>query len=99
MGRDQVETYVDVSRETYEDFIRWAGSLLVRDVAQMFEPPIESFNDFSGTDIWPQSIAAKCLLVDEYHGSADPRPEDKRSTTWWRSETKIRQDWMEKWKK
>lgn len=88
---------VDVELSVYEAFIATYPDL-VRDVARMFEPPVESFNDFSGKDTWPESVVCCAKLETEWPdiGIIDPRPANKRPTFWWRANTKIRKDWLQK---
>ena len=52
-----------VSRDEYKKFVEEYSQRipLSFDVARMFEPPLESYNDFSDGDIWPYSIVAKCI--------------------------------------
>jgi hypothetical protein len=47
-----------VTKEEFEKFILSYPRPLDRDVAQMCEPPVVTYNDFS-LGVWPQSVVAR----------------------------------------
>lgn len=48
-----------VTREEYLAFINGYQNKLEFDCTGICEPPLESYNDFSGGKIWPYSMVAK----------------------------------------
>lgn len=56
-----------VSREEYLEFIASWPNKLWFDCTGVCEPPLGSYNDFSGGKVWPDSIVAKevrCWMSD-----------------------------------
>jgi|688.fasta_scaffold522165_1 hypothetical protein len=66
--------WVEVSKADFDRYISEYPLPLERDVTHICEPPMLTYNDFSGGKIWPQSIVAKAQLYDgsEYHGGRAP---------------------------
>ncbi len=55
-------TWKTVSKSEFNDFLIRYGEKLERDVTGICEPPMLSYNDFSGGKIWPESMVAKVIL-------------------------------------
>jgi hypothetical protein len=54
--------WTKVSNEEFKAFVAAYPHRLVADVAQMCDPPMLSYNDFSGGKVWPESMVAKAML-------------------------------------
>ena len=65
---------IQVNKEEFEQFISNYPNTLETDVAQFFEPPIKTWNDFTIAPKWPDSVVAFCELYDgsDYHGGMQP---------------------------
>ncbi len=48
-----------VNEATFNKFIFAYAGNLTTDIARMFEPPVMTYNDFSGGRVWPESAVAK----------------------------------------
>lgn len=55
-----------VNKEDFIYFVQNYGKPLERDVAQMFEPPLITYNDFSDGKVWPESVVAKIIMREAY---------------------------------
>jgi hypothetical protein len=51
--------FIEVSKEKYVEFVNNYPKELVFDVCGIREPPLGSYNDFSGGKVWPESMVAK----------------------------------------
>lgn len=51
--------FKEVSRDEYLAFIRTWPNKLEFDCTGICEPPLGSYNDFSGGKVWPESMVAK----------------------------------------
>lgn len=54
-----MKNYKIVSKEEFKKFIKEYPSELQKDVAMMCEPPLITYNDFSGGKQFPKSIVAE----------------------------------------
>lgn len=54
--------FKQVNKQDFYSFIESWPNKLNYDVAGMFEPPLASYNDFSGGKMWPESIVAKIKM-------------------------------------
>ena len=57
--------YVEVTQEVFDDFIWTFPRILTIYVTAICEPPMKSYNDFSGGLVWPQSVVAKVQLFED----------------------------------
>lgn len=56
------EKWKGVSREEFRSFLSRYKPKLVYDVCGVFDPPIGSYNDFSGGKAWPDSVVCYISL-------------------------------------
>ena len=65
--------FTQVSKDDFWLFVKSYPNKLETDVAGMYEPPIQSWNDFT-LGKWPESIVAYVNLYDgsEYHRFKHP---------------------------
>jgi hypothetical protein len=63
-----------VTKEEFDQFISSYPNTLETDVAQMFEPPLKTWNDFTIAPKWPDSVVAFSKLYDgsDYHDGMQP---------------------------
>ena len=61
-------TWEKVSTEELEDFVASFEGPLDVHVSNMCEPPVKSYNDFSGGKKWPDSVVAKVVLNTAMQG-------------------------------
>lgn len=66
--------FTQVSKERFTEFVKNYPNKLVYDATGICEPPLGSYNDFTGGHVWPESMVAKIKLYDgsEYHGFKQP---------------------------
>ena len=59
-----------VTKLELDKFIEEYPNKLEVDVTGIFEPPLKTYNDFTGDKVWPQSAVAYVKLYDgsDYHG-------------------------------
>ena len=71
---DSILTWIKVSKEDFDHYINAYPRQLEKDVTGICEPPLLTYNDFSGGRKWPESIVAKVKLYNssEYHGVRGP---------------------------
>jgi hypothetical protein len=55
-----------VTKNEFDAFVASFPRPLTRDVTGICEPPMLSYNDFSGDKIWPESMVARVALYDRY---------------------------------
>jgi hypothetical protein len=53
------DTFIQVSREAFVEFLQTYPNPLEWNCTGICEPPLGSWNDFSDGKIWPESIVAK----------------------------------------
>ena len=63
--------WVDVSKERFYKFVDGYKTNLVYDCCAIFDPPIGSYNDFSGGKVWPESVV--CYISLGKDSSIDTR--------------------------
>ncbi len=56
------EKWKSVSREEFKSFVSRYKPKLWYDVCGIFDPPIGSYNDFSGGKAWPDSVVCYVSL-------------------------------------
>ena len=93
----------ECDEDTFRAFVAWAGqqTKLDRHIAEVVEPPFEMFVDLTVAVAEGEmpDIVCGATLMHEWPslGIVDPRPEDKRPTSWWRASCKVRKDWWERY--
>jgi hypothetical protein len=65
---------IQVTKEEFEQFIGNYPNTLETNVAQTFEPPLKTWNDFTIAPKWPNSVVAFSHLYDgsDYHSGMQP---------------------------
>ncbi len=61
------EKWKSVSREEFQSFVSRYKPKLFYDVCGIFDPPIGSYNDFSGGKAWPDSVVCYISLGGASH--------------------------------
>lgn len=61
------EKWISVPREAFLKFVSEYRPKLVYDVCGIFDPPIGSYNDFSGGKAWPDSVVCYISLGGMSH--------------------------------
>ena len=64
---EHLDGFIAVDREAFIEYINKYPNILKKDVAGMFDPPIISYNDFTDSNEWPDSIVA--YIIDGGHSS------------------------------
>jgi len=57
-----VRSFRKCTKSEFETFVKNYPNPLDVDVAQMYHPPVRTYNDFSDGNVWPHSIVAKVFL-------------------------------------
>lgn len=61
----------ECTKEEFDRFIAEYPQPLQSDVAMMFEPPVQTLNDFTGGKVWPESVVAAVTLFESYPKETD----------------------------
>ncbi|WGH28563.1 hypothetical protein 13VV501A_gene0067 [Vibrio phage 13VV501A] len=61
-----MRTRLEVTKEEFDDFIKNYPNDLITDVSHICEPPVKTYNDFSGGKKWPESVVASVSLTESY---------------------------------
>lgn len=72
--------FVEVSREDFRKFVDAYPSQLSFDCTAICEPPLATYNDFSGGKAWPNSVVAK--EVREWMGPSGETNTDMPGKFW-----------------
>jgi len=59
------------TEEELREFIAAYPRPLETDVAHMYDPPLQTYNDFSDGKVWPESIVAQVVLGSVREGEKD----------------------------
>ena len=74
MGKAFDDKWKEVSKEEFDKFRTDYPVRLEFDVCHMVDPPVATWNDFSGDTKWPESVAAQCVEdYDPTTGKPEPR--------------------------
>lgn len=93
-----------VTADVYHRFLVWladreklAGRTVTRDVAQMYEPPIESWN-LDDRGFWPEcSVACAVLVSNDQCLHSCPITDDDRKRGWHREKCGVDVDLLSEW--
>jgi len=74
MDKENPAKFRQVTEAAFNAFVKKYPTTLDIDIADMCEPPLKTYNDFSKGKPWPDSIVAKVKLYDgsAYHGGKLP---------------------------
>jgi len=64
-------TFKPCTEKELKEFVAAYPRPLEVDVAQMYDPPLRTYNDFSDGKVWPESVVAKTVLGSVREGEKD----------------------------